>query len=143
MVQGIRICLPVQGAWVQSLVQEDSTYCGATKAHVPQLLNPCSRACTLRLQSLRVTSSLCSAAREATAMRRPCTTMKNSPTSRQLHTTTKTHCGQKERNNFLKKSSSEASQPLSYPRDFLSPARWETQLGGLGAALGPSSVTWS
>ena len=31
MVQWLRICLPMQGTGVQSLVQEDSTYCGATK----------------------------------------------------------------------------------------------------------------
>jgi len=27
----IRVCLPIQGAWVQSLIQEDSTCHGATK----------------------------------------------------------------------------------------------------------------
>ena len=31
VAQWIRICLPVQGTWVQSLVQEDSTCLGATK----------------------------------------------------------------------------------------------------------------
>ena len=31
MVQWLRICLPMQGTWVQSLVQEDSTCLGATK----------------------------------------------------------------------------------------------------------------
>ena len=31
VVQWLRIRLPVQGTWVQSLVQEDSTCCGATK----------------------------------------------------------------------------------------------------------------
>ena len=30
-VQWSRICLPVEGAWVQSLVQEDLTCQGATK----------------------------------------------------------------------------------------------------------------
>ena len=52
VVQWLRICLPMQGIWVQSLVQEDPTCCGATKpvgpqllnlsftAHVPQLLKP-------------------------------------------------------------------------------------------------------
>ena len=32
VVQRLRICLPLQGTWVQSLVQEDSTCCGATKS---------------------------------------------------------------------------------------------------------------
>ena len=31
VVQYIRICLPVQGIWVQSLVQEDPMCCRATK----------------------------------------------------------------------------------------------------------------
>ena len=31
VVQWLRICLPRQGTWVRSLVQEDSTCCGATK----------------------------------------------------------------------------------------------------------------
>ena len=37
VVQWLRICLPVQGTWVWSLVQEDSTYTG-NSVHVPQLL---------------------------------------------------------------------------------------------------------
>ena len=36
VVQQLRICLPIQGAWVQSLVSEDSTCLGATK---PACLN--------------------------------------------------------------------------------------------------------
>ena len=43
----IRICLPMQGTQVWSLVQEDSTCCGATNSmcqnywdHIPQLLKP-------------------------------------------------------------------------------------------------------
>ena len=47
--QWIRICLPVQGTWVPSLVQEDFTCCRATKlmthnylAHVLRLLKPVS-----------------------------------------------------------------------------------------------------
>ena len=39
VVQWLRICLPMQGTWVCSLVQEDSTYMG-NSAHVPQLLKP-------------------------------------------------------------------------------------------------------
>ena len=31
MAQWLRICLPMQGTWVQSLVQEDSTCLRATK----------------------------------------------------------------------------------------------------------------
>ena len=69
--QWLRTCLPMQGIWVQSLVQEDPTCCGATKpmchnywacalepvshnywAHAPQLLKPaCSRAHVLQLLS--------------------------------------------------------------------------------------------
>ena len=51
VVQWLRILLPMQGTWVQSLVQEDPTCCGATKpaccnywARVLQLLSPRSRA---------------------------------------------------------------------------------------------------
>ena len=32
VVQWLRICLPMQRTWVQSLVQEASTHCGVTKA---------------------------------------------------------------------------------------------------------------
>ena len=31
VMQWLRICLPIQGAWVQSLVLEEPTCCGATK----------------------------------------------------------------------------------------------------------------
>ena len=40
VVQWIRICLPMQGTQVRSLVWEDFTCCGATEAYVPQLLSP-------------------------------------------------------------------------------------------------------
>ena len=47
VVQWLRNCLPLQGMWVWSLVQEDSTWCRATKpvphnywACAPQLLKP-------------------------------------------------------------------------------------------------------
>ena len=43
VVQWLRIHLPMQGTWVRSLVQEDSTCHGATKP-VPQLLSLSSRA---------------------------------------------------------------------------------------------------
>ena len=45
VVQWLRICLPMQGTWVQSLVLEDPTCRGATKpGRAPQLLSLCSRA---------------------------------------------------------------------------------------------------
>ena len=40
VAQWIRLCLPVRGTRVQSLVWEDSTCRRATKAHAPQLLSP-------------------------------------------------------------------------------------------------------
>ena len=47
VAQWFRIHLPMQGTWVQTLVQEDPTCCRATKpashnyrTHVPQLLKP-------------------------------------------------------------------------------------------------------
>ena len=40
MAQWITIHLPVQGTQVQSLVRQDSTCLGATKAHGPQLWKP-------------------------------------------------------------------------------------------------------
>ena len=89
VAQWLRIHLPMQGTWVQSLVWEDPTWHGATKpmchnywvcalepvshsywAHVPQLLKP-------------VCLGLCSTTREATAMRSLCTTTKSSPCSPQ------------------------------------------------------------
>ena len=51
LAQRIRICLPVQGTWVQSLVQEDSTCRRATQ---PTRRNYCAhapRACALRKRS--------------------------------------------------------------------------------------------
>ena len=59
----MRICLPVQGTQVQSLVWEDSTCWGAT--------NPCAW-------------SLCSIKREATTTRSPVPAMKKSPFLLQL-----------------------------------------------------------
>ena len=35
------VCQPLQGTQVQSLLREDFTCCGMTKASVPQLLSPC------------------------------------------------------------------------------------------------------
>ena len=42
VVQWLRICLPIQGTQVRSLVQEDSTCCKATKHVPPQLTMHCS-----------------------------------------------------------------------------------------------------
>ena len=70
VAQWIRMCLPMQGTWVQSLVQEDSTCCRATKPVCCNYWNPWAQ-------------SLCST-REAMAMRSPHTTTKSSPSSPQL-----------------------------------------------------------
>ena len=39
MVQWMGICLPMQGTWIQALIQEDLTCCAATKPCMPQLLS--------------------------------------------------------------------------------------------------------
>jgi len=75
----IRICLPVPGTRVRSLFWEDSTCHGATKAHMPQLLEPtCSRAQEPQLLSQN-TYSLCSATREVTEIINPCTATREKP----------------------------------------------------------------
>ena len=43
VMRWIRICLSLQGTWVQILVWEDFTCLGETKSGVPQLLSPSSR----------------------------------------------------------------------------------------------------
>ena len=58
MVEWLRICLPVQGTWVQPLVQEDSTFRRATE---PMFQATTAEAC--------VPKRPCSATREATTMR--------------------------------------------------------------------------
>ena len=40
MVQRLRICLPKQWTWVQFLVREDPTSCGATKPKGPRACAP-------------------------------------------------------------------------------------------------------
>ena len=40
VVQRLGTCLPRQGPWVRSLVQEDPTFLGVTKPEPPQLLKP-------------------------------------------------------------------------------------------------------
>ena len=57
VAQWLRICLPMQGTRVRSLVQEDPTCHRATKYHVPQLLNLHSRAREPQLLSLRATTT--------------------------------------------------------------------------------------
>ena len=83
VVQWIRICLPMQGTWVWSLVQEDPSCRGATK---PVRHN--YWACALEPASHNCWSpcawSPCSTTREATAMRSPRTATKSSPRSLQL-----------------------------------------------------------
>ena len=68
MVQWIRIQLPMQRTWVWSLIQEDSTCHGATKAHVPQLLKP-----------MHLQPELCN--KKSHQIRRPSTSTKSSPHS--------------------------------------------------------------
>ena len=78
VVQRLRIRLAMQGTWVQSLVQEDSTSCRATKppyhhywANAPQLLKFRGLGPVLHK-------------RQATAMRSLCTARKSRPCSPQL-----------------------------------------------------------
>ena len=63
VVPWLRICLPVQGTWVRSLLWEDSICCGAT--------NPTSRSCWAQAPW-----SLCSITREAITMRSSCNATK-------------------------------------------------------------------
>ena len=87
-------CLPMQGTQVRALVREDPTCHGAAK---PMRHN--YWACALEPASHNYWSlhaySPCSATREATAMRSPCTAMKSSPRSPQLEKT----CAQQQRPN--------------------------------------------
>ena len=56
VAQWLRICLPVQRTWVQSLVREDPTCHGATK---PQLLSLHSRATSHNYWSSRAIELMC------------------------------------------------------------------------------------
>ena len=67
----MRVCLPMQGTQVRALVWEDPTCHGATRPMSHNLL------------SLYVWS-LCSATREATTVRGPCSVMKSGPHLPQL-----------------------------------------------------------
>ena len=92
VAQWLRICLPMQGTWVRSLVREDPTCHGATKpmrhnywacALEPESHNYWSphstttEACAPRACALHAT-------REATAIRSLCTATKSSPHLPQL-----------------------------------------------------------
>ena len=83
VAQWLRICLPMQGTRVRSLVWEDPTCRGATK-----LVHHNDWTCTLEPTSHSYWSPCtkipCSATREATAMRSPHTTTKSSPHLPQL-----------------------------------------------------------
>ena len=106
VVQWLRICLPMQGTWVWSLVWEDPTCRGATKpvchnywacsleptshnywAHVPQLLKPMCLEPLLRNK-------------RSHRMRSPHTATKSSPLSLQLE---KAHAQQRRPNATKKK----------------------------------------
>ena len=71
VAQWLRIRLPMQGTRVRALIWEDPTCHGATKPVRHNYWNLCAQ-------------SPCSVTREATAMRSPRTTTKNSPCSPQL-----------------------------------------------------------
>ena len=78
VVQWLRIHLPMQGTWVQSLVWEDPTCLRATKPLCHNYWSPHSRACEPQLLK-----SECPEPVVCTAVRSPCTTMKSSPISLQ------------------------------------------------------------
>ena len=65
VVQCLRICLPMQGTQIWSLVLEDPTCCGATKPVCHNFWRPHAY-------------SPCFATRAATAVRSPCTTTRES-----------------------------------------------------------------
>ena len=87
VVQWLRICLPMQGTWVQFLVWEDPTCCGAMKpmcqSHWP-LLSSLWASCNYRA---RVPWSPHSVTREAVPTRSPRTATKSSPCSPQPENT--------------------------------------------------------
>ena len=74
VVQRTRIRLPMQGTWVQSVLQEDATSLRVTKPMRHNYWSPCAE-------------SLFSEKREATSMRKRCTTMKSRPHLLQLEKT--------------------------------------------------------
>ena len=74
VVQWLRIHLPMQGTWVQSLVWEDPTCPRATKPLCHNYWSPHSRACEPQLLK-----SECLEPVVCTAVRSPCTAMKSTP----------------------------------------------------------------
>ena len=74
MVQWIRIHLPVQGPWVQSLIREVSTRCWAAESMHDSEATPRAH----RLLNSH-TESVCSTAKGATTGRSPLTTKESSP----------------------------------------------------------------
>ena len=86
VVQWIGIHLPMQGTWVQSLVQEGFTCHRATKPMCHNYWSPCSLGpCTTTTEPECCnhwsphTQSLCISTREATTRRSPHTTTKSGP----------------------------------------------------------------
>ena len=108
VAQWLRICLPMQGTLVRSLVQEDPTCCGATKPvshhYWACALEPAShiyRAHVLQvLKAVRLEPVLHNKSnKRSTTMRSPRTTAKSNPRWPQLEKSpraaTKTQCSQK------------------------------------------------
>ena len=83
VVQWWRICLPMQETWVQSLIQEDPTCCGAMKpmrhnywACAPEprswnYRNPCALEPALATGKPTTTSSLCTTREKRAQQQRP------------------------------------------------------------------------
>ena len=86
VVQWLRIHLPVEGTWVQSLVREDSTCCGATKpichSYWAWALEPMSSSYWTPMPY-----NLCSTTKETMAATSLRTTAKSRPCSPQLKKT--------------------------------------------------------
>ena len=130
MAQWLRICLPMQGTWVRSLVREDPTYRGATKpvrcnywayaleptshnywAREPQLLSPRATTTEVRVPQLLKPAHLEPVlhTREATTMRSLCTTRRSSPHSPQLE---KAHVQQQRPNSDKNKQNKNPKKQL-------------------------------
>ena len=73
MVKWLRICLPLQGTWVQSLVQEDSSCCGA-----PKLMCHNHRACALQQEKPPQEAHAPQLEKARSQQRRPSTAKNNS-----------------------------------------------------------------
>ena len=88
VAQWLRIHPPVQETRVQSLVWEDPTWHGATRPvqlnYWACALEPGNHSCWAHTPQPLKTARLCSATREASAMRNSCTTARERPHSWQL-----------------------------------------------------------